>query len=197
MRGARCPWVHPHHHIHSWDPSDSCKGCLGASGALCEHVFVLKMIKYRVGVQLMGSQISVRESGYTQESVRRNKVPCSLGFLENPALDTGEAAGGDSSVTSKVLALHEVEPGFLLCSALAHIPACSTPKGVKAPFGLSGLPHQGHSKVTCAARVGSGPIGRSENTRPAACTAQQGRDGPPHALPLGPRCPCLSGTPEV
>lgn len=155
------------------------------------------MIKYRVGVQLMGSQISVRESGYSQESVSRNMVPCSLGFLENPALDTGEAAGGDGSVTSKALTLREVQPGFLLCSALAHIPACSAPKGVRALLGLPHLPHLGHSKVTCAARVGSGPIGRSENTRPAACTAQQGRDGPPHALPPGSRCPCLSGTPAV
>lgn len=66
------------------------------------------MAKYGVGVQQMGSQISVRELGYTQLGYTVSVVtwhPILLGSWKIPALGTGETAGGDSLVFSKALAL--------------------------------------------------------------------------------------------
>lgn len=48
------------------------------------------MVKYSGGVQQMGSHISVRELGYTQESASRNRAPRSFGLLENPILGPRE-----------------------------------------------------------------------------------------------------------
>lgn len=44
------------------------------------------MVKYSVGVQQVGLQVSVSELGYTLVSVSRNRAPRSLGFWENPSL---------------------------------------------------------------------------------------------------------------
>ena len=106
--------------------------------SLNECVHVLKVAKYRVGVQQMGSQMSVRELGYTRRVPAARGHPVLLGSQKTPALGPGEAAGGDSSVLGEAPALRSVEPRLLLCSVLARIPACSTPKVCLAfPTGLT------------------------------------------------------------